>query len=130
MAITATMAVSSATPKSGQRVACTVTVSNSGGADVNVTAIVPLLTPTGGTRRDVAGCVGVPMLGGAFSVSVAAGGSSKFSWDVLAHSPITSYGVGAEPASYVYDVGALIHTSDGAITAATTTTLTVGYPGT
>lgn len=130
MTITATMAVSNATPKSEQQVTATVTVSNSAGTAVNVTAIVPTLTPHSATTQSVAGALGYPLLGGNFAVAVAASGSTNFSWSVMAHAPVTSYNVGAEPSSYVYDVGALIYTSDGAITSATTTTLTVGYPGT
>lgn len=131
MAITAAMTVSNATPKSEQRVACTCTVTNSGSVAVNIVSITPILVPTGGTRQDVSAAIGVPPLGGAFPVSVAgSSGTRAVTFDVVAHAPITSYNIGAEPSSLVYDVGAEVLTSDGALTRATTTTLTVAYPAT
>lgn len=128
MAITAAITLSSATCAAEQKVTATCTVSNSGGAAVNVTAINPLLTPTGATQRSVSAAIGVPPIGGAFTVSVAASGSTAFNFDVVPHAPSSGYG-NAEPASLVYDVGAVVYTSDGSLTNATTTTLTVTYPG-
>lgn len=128
MAITAEIALSSATCKAEQKVTATVTVSNSGAATVYVTGIYGTVTPTGATNGSVAAVVGGVPLGGAFTSSVAASGSTTFSFDVCPHAPNTSYGILAEPASYVYDVGAVVYTSDGSITSPTATTLTVAYP--
>lgn len=127
MAITASIALSSATCTSGQQVTATCTVSNSGGAAVNVISLAPLVTPNGQTPQSVAVAVGVPPIGGAFSQSVAASGTLAISFSVVPHAPTTSYGL-AEPASYVYAVGALVTTSDGALTSASTSTLTVANP--
>lgn len=128
MAITATIALSSATCAAGQKVTATLTVSNSGAATVLVTGIEPSVTPHSSTKGSVAVAVGTPPLGGAFTSTVTASGSTKFSFYVTPHAPITSYNVGAEPSSFVYDVGAVIATSDGSLTSPSVTTLTVAYP--
>lgn len=128
MAITATIALSSATVKAEQKTTATVTVSNSGAATVYVTNVSPLVTPHSGTKGSVAVAVGGVPLGGAFTSSVAASGSSNFSFDLVPHAPNTSYGIGAEASQYVYDIGAVVSTSDGSLTSPTVTTLTVNYP--
>lgn len=124
MAITATIAVSSATAKNEQRVGVACTVSNSGSSAVNVTAIVPKMVVNGTTPQTCSVALGAPNTGPGMTVSVAASGSTIFYWDVLAHAPQSGYGL-AEAASVVYSVGATIYTSDGSITAATATTVTV-----
>ncbi len=129
MAITATIAVSSATAKSGQRRTVTCTVSNSGAADVNVTSIRPIMPINGRTDEVTSVAITPPCLGPGVTVSVAAGGSTAFSWFVVAHEPTTNYlTVGAEASSLVYSLGAIIKTSDGSLTTATPTTLTVTNP--
>ena len=129
MAITATITLSAATAKSGQRRVATCTVSNSGGAAVNVTGITPTMPINGRTDEVTSVAQTHPCLGGGVTTSVAAGGSTKFSWDVVAHEPTTNlFTVGAEASSLVYSVGATIYTSDGSVTVATPATLTVTNP--
>lgn len=131
MAITAAITLSDATIASNQVTTATCTVTNSGSTSVNVVAVQPVITKTGGTAQSTAVSAGVPPVGGAFPVSVAgSNGTRAISFDVVPFAPITSYNVGAEPSSFVYDVGAVVTTSDGATTYATTTTLTVTYPAT
>lgn len=127
MAVTAAMTLSAASCKAEQKVTATCTVSNSGAAALYVGYIQPSLTPHGGTVQSVSSAVGVPAVGGAFAVTVAASGSTAFSFDVVPHAPASGYG-NAEPASLVYDVGALIGMSDGSLVAASSTTLTVTPP--
>lgn len=131
MAITAAITLSSATCASEQRVTATCTITNSGTTAVNLVSVTPILTPTSQTVRSVAVATGIPPVGGAFPVSIAgSNGTLAVSFDVTPHAPITSYNVGAEKSSLVYDVGAEVLTSDGSLVRATTTTLTVTYPAT
>jgi len=127
MAITAAIALSDATLTSGMSATATLTVSNSASAAVLVTGIQPTVTPAGLTSQSVAVAVGQPMWGAAFPQSVAALGSTKFSWPVTPNAPTAGYGL-AMPATFVYDVGATVYTNDGAITTATPATLTVTNP--
>lgn len=127
MAVTASIAVSDATLTAGQKTTVTLTVSNSGGAAVLVTGIQPTVTPNGLSSQAVAVAIGQPMWGAAFSQSVAASGSTTFSWEIVPNAPTTSYGL-AMPASYVYSIGATVYTNDGSITVATPTTVTVTNP--
>ncbi len=127
MAITATIALSSSTIKSAQKTTATLTVSNSGGADVLVTGIQTLCMPSGQTVQSVAASSGVPPWGGGFPQTVAASGSTNFSWDVVPHAPTTSAGL-AQGASYAYDIGAVVYTNDGSVTSPTVATVTVTNP--
>jgi septal ring-binding cell division protein DamX len=127
MAITASVALSSATATTGQRVAVALTVSNSGGSAVNVTAIRPMMSPQNSTKETTSVAQGVVALGPGATVSVAASGSTVFAYDIIANTPTSGYGL-AMPASQVYDVGATVYTSDGAVTDATSTTLTASDP--
>lgn len=128
MAITASIALSSASILAEQKTTATLTVSNSGGTAVAVTSIQPLLSPTGVTQQSVSSAIGVPPVGGAYNVTVPASGTAKFSWDVVPHAPSSGFG-NAMPSPFVYDVGAVVMTSDGALTSPTPTTLTVTNPG-
>jgi hypothetical protein len=127
MAITASIALSSATATSGQNVAATLTVSNSGSSAVLVTGLSPYMVPSGGTSRALAVAVGQAPFGGPFTVSVAASGASTFVFNVVPLAPTTSYGL-AEPASLAYQVGCTVYTNDGSVTDATKATLTVSNP--
>lgn len=129
MAITAAIALSNASPKSETKVTATCTITNSASTAVNVTSMKPHAAPTGGTRGDTSCALGVPPIGGAFPVSVpGSSGTLAIAFDVVVHSPISSYGVGAEPSSLAYDIGATIYTSDGSITEATVATVTASTP--
>ncbi len=130
MAITAAMTVSSATAANGTGVTATCTVTNSGTDAVTVTGIQPSVTPHSATTQSVAALVGLPPLGPGATVSVAgSNGTRAFGWGVSAFAPQAQTsgvtGNPANPAQYVYDLGATVFTSDGSITVASTTTLTV-----
>jgi len=129
MAITAAITLSSATCKAEQSVAVTCTVSNSGGAAVSVLNIVPT-APINGTTAEVTTIAkGYPPLGPSQTVSVAASGSTGFTFPVVPHAPTgNGSSTPAEPSSLVYSIGATVYTSDGAITVATPATLTVTNP--
>lgn len=128
MSISAAITLSSATAKSEQPVTATCTVTNTGSVAVNVTAIVPSITPHSATYQSVAANAGMPGVGGAFATSVpGSSGTLAITFPVVAHAPGSTY-QNAEPSSFVYDVGATVYTSDGSATAATTTTLTVSPP--
>lgn len=127
MAITASVALSSATSVAQRPVSVTLTVSNSGSNAVNVLSVVPLFYPNGHQTDDgVAGAVGVCALGPGVTVSVAGSGSTTFNWSVIAFKPQGGFGVGAElGTSAVYVCGATVYTSDGSVVTASTATLTV-----
>lgn len=127
MAMSASIAVSSATAKAGQTVNALMSVSNSGAADVLVMGIEPSTVPNGLTAQTCAVAQGRPALGGAFNQVVAAGGSATFGWALVFHAPTTSEGL-AEPASLVYSVGATLYSNDGSVTEATPATVTVTNP--
>ena len=63
-------------------------------------------------------------MGGAFPSAVTGGGSTTFSWNVVAHAP-TNTTLAENAGSYAYSVGAIVLTNDGSITTATPATLTV-----
>jgi hypothetical protein len=129
MAITAAITLSSATAYPNQRVGVTCTVSNSGGSSVNVTGIRPTICPTGVKVESVAAVGGLAPIGPGMTVAVAASGTLAISWQSVAFAPQPGNGPNpANPNSFVYDVGAIVTTSDGAVTVATTTTLTVSVP--
>lgn len=127
MAITASVALSSATATAGQKVSVALTVSNSGGSAVSVTGIKPMMSPQNSTLESTAGAQGMAPLGPGMTVSVAASGSTVFAYDIVPFSPTSGYGL-AMPASQVFDIGATVYTSDGAVTDATSTTLTASDP--
>jgi hypothetical protein len=127
MAITASIALGDSSASPGQRVGVVLTVSNSGGSAVTVTAVTPMMSPSGSTKESVAGNSGTVPLGPGMTVSVAASGSTTFAYQVVAFAPQPG-GLLANPASYVYDIGATVYTSDGAITDATSAELTVTAP--
>lgn len=130
MAITAAITLDDATTVPGQRSNATCTVTNSGGSAVNVVAIVPKATPNGGTSTAVSVACGAVMILPGINTSVAgSNGTRALPFAVTAFAPqpgsSSSNPNPANPNSFVYDIGATVYTDDGAITAATTTTLTV-----
>lgn len=126
MAITASIAVSNASPVSMQKIAATCTVSNSGGADVLVTGCQPLYYGNGSQSTGPSGAIGVPPLGPGMNLTVPAGGTLKLTWDLVAFKPQGGY-VG-NPAEFgqaeLYLAGATIYTNDGSVTTASTATVT------
>lgn len=127
MAITAVVTVNPSTAYINQNVVATLTISNSGLSDVNVTGISPLAYFTGTSNPDkvAGGCA----LGGTQSqqsganVVVPASGSLVQTFNVVFFAPSTRpvYSGGGG----TYDVGATVYTNDGSVTAATVATVTV-----
>lgn len=127
MAMTATVALSPSTVVPEQPFTVSLTVANSGAGAVAVLGITPIVEPHGALARSVAASNGVPPLGPNYANSVAAAGNLVISWSDVVHSPQPGGGL-ANPASYQYDIGALVSCDDGSIFSATTATLTVNAP--
>ena len=123
MAMTASIALSSATCYTGGTINVLLTVSNSGASAVKVTNITPIVEPHSDTKDSVAVSVGVPALGPGITVSVPASGSLVFPWSVIPFSPVSS-----NQGTQILDLGALCTSDDGSLFAASTTTLTVTSP--
>lgn len=144
MAITAAITMGTATVNTLQQSAASLVVSNSGGSAVQVTSIQPSVVVHGTTQVPGGVLIGQPNNGPGQNVTVPASGNVTFNWSVVpmapnvgvyTSNPFPSSGVGgvaivplqpeSQPAQFVYDVGAIVTTSDGATTSATTATLTV-----
>lgn len=123
MAITASIVMSPATLAFNQNGTLQLTVSNSGGASVNVTGVVPTAVTTGGTQQQTTGVnFGSPPTGTGLNVVVPAGGTLVMSIGLTAFVGTTGpIGGGAGTLT----IGALVYTSDGSVTTASTATLTV-----
>lgn len=130
MAITAVIALSSATALAEQAVAVTCTVTNSGAGSVNVLSIIPTAPINGLTPATTAVSQGAPPLGPGMTTAVAgSNGTLALTWQAVAHAPTTNTNQSiAEPTSLVYSMGATVYTSDGSVTVATPATLTVTNP--
>lgn len=119
MAITAAITLADSTVDSEQQAQATLTVSNSGGSAVLVTGIQPKVTPLAASVG-----IGICAFGGSATQSVAAGGSTAFYFNLVAHAPQAS-NPQVSPATFAYVVGATVYCNDGSITEASTATLTV-----
>ncbi len=126
MAITAAIALSSATCKVGQSVTAILTVTNGNAEDVTVVECTPLVFPTG-KLTPVPELAGLPPIQAGQNVTVPAGSTLKIRWGVTPLAPIQR-AFGADSASQVYDVGAELKTSDGTVLVVTTTPLTASTP--
>jgi hypothetical protein len=124
MAITATLALSLSTLSINQPVACSLTVSNSGGSAINVLSIEPLAYVTGSSpQQNMGACaLGVVDLGPGAVVSIPASGSLSFGFSAVFFAPSTGP-IGAGTGTF--SVSALIATSDGSNTTPTAQTVTV-----
>lgn len=114
MALTATIALNRSTAPREQKVTASVTVSNSGGADVAIKEIVPKIKITNETFPQDASSVApgkclVPQV-------VPAGGSALYIFDVCFH---------ASSFFSTYDVGCLIYGADGSIVSPTPATIPI-----
>lgn len=145
MAITAAIVVNPSTANTLQQVAAALTVSNSGSSAVIVTSVAPSENVAGAsTQTSGAILLGQPNTGPGMNVTVPAGGTLVLNFSVVpmapnvgvyTSNPFPSAGVGgvaivplqpeSQPAQQIYDIGALITTSDGATTSATVAVLTV-----
>jgi hypothetical protein len=123
MAITAAVTVSPSSVQVNRPVTVTVTVSNSGGANVTVTNLVPSAVTTGDTAHQTAGVNwGAAPLGTGLNVTVTAGGTLAIPIGMVPFIGTTGVIGGG---SGTLTLGAQVQTSDGSNVAATTTTLTV-----
>lgn len=123
MAMTATIAlVPASTAKIGQEINATLTISNSGGAVVNVTQIDPLVFQTGAPVGAIA-CATYATAAisgnsqGKTTLPVAASGSITVPFTVKFHAP--------SAASSTYSVGAVCYSDDGSVFSPTVATITV-----
>ncbi len=128
MAMSATLAISPSTVLSQQQINCTLTVTNSGTATVNVTSIVPqILTP--GTTTPVPGYSGMPFLSPGAATSVPpSNGTRVFTWnDVAYSSPMRLGGNGFawDPSSNSYSITCIVTSDDGSVFSPTAQTVTV-----
>lgn len=124
MALTATISLSQSTVTIHQPTIAKLTVSNSGGAAINMAQITPRVNFTGDAATEDAssyGCTNSVLINPA-NQSVPAGGSTIYSFEVVVHAPSTGIdGLG----SGTYDVGAQCYGADGQSFVPTATTLTV-----
>jgi hypothetical protein len=119
MAMTASLACSPTTVRAGPngKVACTLTVSNSGAVDVNVTGIHPRVQKNGaGDARRVANVSAPPITPA--NALVAAAGSAKFFFDVVFHWPLTE-------SNATIDIDADVFCDDGTSPVVTAVAITV-----
>lgn len=119
MAITAVIAVEPSTASPNQQVAIACTISNSGGSDVEVTGIRPYARVDASNSEATAVNCGQPPFAPASDMTVPAGGDLVLSWFAVGFKPEV------DGESFVYDMGAVIETSDGSVTTATVGELTV-----
>lgn len=118
MAVTATTAVSRSIVPNAGRVDVTLTVFNTGGSDVTVTSINPIVVPN---KNNATTQVALPI---GRSAVVAAGGSTVFSWE-------DRFRVCLKPNStdqMTFAVGAVILFSDGTYVVASQATIQVIPP--
>lgn len=133
MAITAAIALSSATCKVGQSVTALLTVTNGNAEAVQVVECTPLAFPSGRKTPAPIG-LGLPPIAPGQTVNVPAGGTLVLRWGVTPLAPVPrapaydSDGAVSNSASQVYDVGAELKTSDGTNPSVSTTTLTASTP--
>lgn len=124
MAITATIAVDNATKVVNQNIAVALTVSNSGGANVNVLSVVPNAITTGQAASiPPSDAVGQPsIIVGSSSHVVPAGGSLQINWGAVFFAPSTGY---AGTGSGTYSLGAIVYSDDGSVVSPTPVVVTV-----
>ena len=119
MAITAVVTLTDDSVVAEMATTATVEISNSGGSDVTVLGLAPSASPSGATEGSVSVALGEALNGPGQNVTVPASGALSLSFSVVAHAPKVT------PASFAYDIGAVVRTSDGATTYATADALTV-----
>ena len=118
MAMSASIAVNNNNVYINYPIQVVLTVSNSGGAAVNVTGIEPLAYITGATAIDKNACpvaLGLP-IGTGTNLVVPAGGSTVFTWGANFFAP---------SGSTTYDVLAIVNSNDGSVFSPAAATVTV-----
>lgn len=124
MAMTASLTVSPSTVIINQPIACSLTVSNSGGSAVNVLSIQPnaIVHASSPPNAVESAALGVVNLGPGAVVSVPASGSVTYGFSVIFFAPSTGP-IGA--GSGTFDIGALVSASDGSNFTPTAQSVTV-----
>jgi len=130
MAMSATLALSSATVTSGQSFGVSLTVSNTGASAVNVLSIDPSVSVVSLTNQTVSSGQGAPFLSAGSVRSVPPSGSLVFTWNdvVYAPAPLSGNGFAWDPSSIQYSVSAVVRSDDGSVFSPTAQTLTVNPP--
>lgn len=123
MAITAAITLSDSSVLSEESIVATCTVSNSGGAAVQVTSIDPTAATTGATPQNTSAGLGLPYQDPGATNSVPAGGTCVYRFGVVPHAPARA-APGTTVLTRVIDIGAVVRTTDGATTNASTAALT------
>lgn len=128
MAITATIALDQTPIGYNQKSHATVTVSNSGGSDVTVTSLHPLILATGAPTYETninSRASGLPK-GFGQQFTSPAGGSVQVPFDYLVFSPqVLEQGNLDQSVPLTYTVGCTVGTSDGSLVAPTPATVTI-----
>jgi hypothetical protein len=132
MAITASVALGpQSTVTRNVNVNVALTVSNSVAGPVQILAITPQITANGvsGAGSSVPVNYSAPILPGGATYTVPGSGSVVVNFGINAYAPAgISGGFPATATSDVYTVGAIVYTSDGAVTIASTANLTINAP--
>lgn len=123
MAITAAIALNDSSVLSEEPVLATCTISNSGDVAVQVTSVDPLAKTTGATPQNTSAGLGMPYQLPGATTTVPAGGTCVFLFGVVPHAPQRA-APGTTVQTRVIDIGAVVRTTDGATTNATTAALT------
>lgn len=119
MAMTATIALSKSSASVEMPVNAAITISNSGGAAVNITSCVGSVVNTSPSPGSPSVAIGTVAQGPGINLSVPASGTLILSYSLIAHAVSPAAGSGT------YSVGAAITGSDGSSFAPTPATLTV-----
>ena len=118
MAISAAVTLSKSSASVNMPVVATVTITNSGGAAVTVTSIQPIVQTTNFANDGLPAAIGVIAQGPGINLAVpGSSGTLALGYSLVGFAPA--------PASGTYTVGALVYTSDGSVTSASTASLTV-----
>lgn len=133
MAVSATIALSSATIAAMKQVVATISLTQNTAGSLIVTSVAPLIQAQNGAKsQSCAVASGTVPIGANFDSTIPGTGlgTLKLSFPITANAPTTDMGTNvAQPGSQVIVVGAIIQTSDGVVTYATPANLTVTDPG-
>ena len=129
MAITAVItSLTPSTVTAGQPTTVLLTTSNSGGVAVTITGIQPRTYPASSLATDGCSCavLGVPFAGPGANVNVPASGTNAQYYTTIV--PVPQGGYWAQGgSSETWTVDAIVYTSDGSVTLATSASLTVNH---
>jgi len=121
MAISATLAVDTTTPTSGFKANFVLTVSNSGGAAVNIQEITPFVDANADALAKVpTDLEALKVLAITGKSQIPAGGSLTYSWPAVYFT--------APKLTPAYPAGVTVRTDDGSVTTSNVLSLTVSTP--